>query len=242
VGILDIFGGGSPEEKARKLKPKVTQKYGDPSVRQKAITQLGDMKSPEAVRALLARFTITVEPGSIDADEKDHVFEVIKAFGQGAVEPVKDFLFRSDAASSWAVRILEALVTEEELVSICLEALRKIGNEYTRDPEKKVVLVRFLTGKSDGRIAPALVPFLEDPSDDVKLAVIASLGPLKHEGAREPLLKLLTSEETARRVKSAVVPALVESEFGVQGYREKVEQNLSDPYFVDKSGLVKKRG
>ena len=111
MGILDFFGGGSPEEKARKLKPKLGQKYGDPTVRQKAIHQLGEMKHPEAVRVLMHRFTISVEPQSIDADEKDHVFELVKAFGDVAVEPVKEFLQRSDSASSWAVRILTDLVS-----------------------------------------------------------------------------------------------------------------------------------
>ena len=44
MGILDIFGGGGGPEKALKLKSKVTQKYGDPTSRQKAIDSLGSMK------------------------------------------------------------------------------------------------------------------------------------------------------------------------------------------------------
>lgn len=242
MGILDIFGGGSPEQKAKKLKAKVTQKYGDVTARQKAINQLGEMKTPEAVRTLLARFTINVEPATVDADEKDHVFDLIKGFGQDAVPPLKEFLTKSDAASSWAVRLLQELVSEEELISIALDVLRKVGPEYTRDPEKKVVLIHFLTGKADPRIGPELVPFIEDPSDEVKLAAISALGPLKFEGAREPLLKLITDPEAARRVKAAAIPAVSQSEFGVQGYREKIEAALSDPYFVDKSGVIKKRG
>jgi HEAT repeat protein len=241
VGILDLFGG-SPEEKARKLKAKVTQKYGDPTGRQKAIAQLGEMRTPEAVRSLMARFTITVDPHTTDADEKDQVFELVKAFGQDAVAPVREFLQRIDAASSWALRLLEALLPEEDLVGVCVDTLRAAGNEYTRDPEKKTVLLRYLTAKSDPRIAPALVPFLDDPSDDVKIAAINALAPLHFEPAREPLLHLVTAPEIARRVKSAAIAALHESAFGVQGFREKMEAALSDPYFIDKSGVIKKRG
>ena len=47
MGILDIFGGKSPE-RATKLKAKVIQKYGGPEARQKAIQQLGEMEFPEA--------------------------------------------------------------------------------------------------------------------------------------------------------------------------------------------------
>jgi HEAT repeat protein len=241
VGILDIFGG-TGAEKARKLKGKVTQKYGDPTTRQKAISQLGEMKIPEAITSLLSRFTITVEPLTTDADEKEHVFELITSRGEGAVEPVKEFLRTTDSSSSWAVRLLASLLPEPELIAISTELLHRLGATYTRDPEKKLVLIHFLTGKDDPRIAPALLPFLDDMSDDVKIAAIKALAPLRYEPAREPLLNLLTAEDTARRVQTAAIAALHESGFGVQGYREKVESLLGDPYFVDKSGLIKKRG
>ena len=42
MGLFDVFGGGSGPKKAERLKGKVTQKYGDPLTRQKAISQLGD--------------------------------------------------------------------------------------------------------------------------------------------------------------------------------------------------------
>src|SRR4030081_1804196 len=90
VGILDIFGG-SEAQKVKKLKAKVTQKYGDRAVRQKAIEQLGEMNSPEAIASLLARFTITVEPLTTDADGKEHVFSLIKSRGRDSLEPVKEF-------------------------------------------------------------------------------------------------------------------------------------------------------
>jgi HEAT repeat protein len=241
LGLLDIFSSASPE-KAIKLKAKVTQKYGEPSARQKAISQLGDMKFPEAVSSLMARFTITVEPHTTDADEKEHVFQLVTGFGELAVEPVKDFLRKSDLASSWALKILLAIVPETEVIGISTELLQKLGAEYTRNPEKKVVLMNFLEGKDDPRIAPVLVPFIEDMADDVKIAALKALGPLKYEPAREPVLKLLTNPDTARRVATSAIQTLHDSGFGVQGYREKVEAMLQEPFFVDKSGVVKKRG
>jgi HEAT repeat protein len=134
------------------------------------------------------------------------------------------------------------LLAEPELIAVCVEQLQKLGATYTRDPEKKIVLIHFLTGKQDPRIAPALVAFLEDMSDDVKIASLKALSPLKFEPAREPMLKLLTAEETARRVQTAAIAALHESGFGVQGYREKVESLMPEPYFVDKAGVIKRRG
>src|SRR5690349_14922258 len=104
MALFGLFGGGSPAERARKLKPKLTQKYGDPTTRQKAIEQLGEMSDPEAVGVLLSRFGFTVDPHTIDAEEKDHVFQLVCAFKQDAVEPVKEFLRKSDVATSWGLR------------------------------------------------------------------------------------------------------------------------------------------
>jgi len=242
VGLLDMFGGGSPAQKALKLKPKISQKYGDPTVRQKAISQVAELRVPEAVQVLLSRFTIAVEPQSTDAYEKDQVFELIKEMGREAVqEPVTAFLKRTDTASSWALRILEAVMPSEELLALVVGYLQQLSGEYTRDPEKKIVLLQWVSGKSDPRIGPAAVPYLEDAFDDVKIAATKVLAPLKFEPAREPLLALLTGEETARRVQTAALATLHESEFGVQGYREKVEKLLVEPYFIDRAGVVKKR-
>ena len=241
MGLFDFLTGGSGPEKALKLKSKVTQKYGEPSTRQKALQQLGEMKYPEAVTVLLSRFTITVDPLTTDADEKEHTFELIKNFGQDAVEPVSSFLKTSDQATSWAMRILQELLAEDALMGVITDTLQHLSSRYTRDPEKKVVLLHHVQGKQDPRVAPAVLPFLEDMSDDVKIAAINVLGPLKYEPAREPLLKLLTSEDTARRVQTVALAALAESGFGVQGYQDKVQAALVEPYSLSNDGRIQRR-
>ncbi len=157
MGLFDFFGGSGPE-KALKLKPKVTQKYGDPASRQKAIQQLGEMKFPEAVSVLLSRFTLTVEPLTTDADEKEHVFELIKGFDKDAIAPIQEFLRKSDQATSWALRLLGDLLPEPEVIGICVDTLTHLSSHYTRDPEKKVVLLHHVTGKEDPRIASRRPP------------------------------------------------------------------------------------
>jgi HEAT repeat protein len=242
MGLFDLFGGGTPAEKAQRLRSKVTQKYGDPATRQKAIQQLGELNSPDAVGVLMQRFTFLVEPQTTDADEKDTVFKLICDLERQAVPPVVEFLTRSDAASSWAFKILEAILPEAEVVGIASTELERLGAAYTRDPEKKQVLLNALTGRADPRIGPAALPFLHDMSDDVKMAAIKTLASVRHEPAREPLLQLLVADDTARRVQTACLSALMEAGFPVQGYREKVEARLPEGSFVDKAGQVKKRG
>jgi HEAT repeat protein len=242
MGLFDFLGGGSPAEKAQRLKSKVTQKYGDAVNRQKAIDQLGDMGTPEAVAVLLHRFTINVDPGTTDADEKDIVFNQIVSVGKDAIPPIREFLRRQDQASSWMLKLLDGILTPTEVLEVVCDELDKIGGTYARDPEKKIVMLHYLEGKQSPRIADIALKVLEDMADDVKLSALKVLAPLKHEPAREPLLKLLTDEETGKRVQTAALNAIADSEFTVQGYREKVEARLPSGWFVDKSGAVKKRG
>ncbi len=242
MGLLDFFGGGTPADKAQRLKAKATQKYGDAATRQKALEQLAELKHPDAVPVLMNRFIFAVDPQTTDAEEKEHVFQAICELEKDAVPPVKAFLVRSDAASSWALKILVEVLPPDDVMQIVTEELQRLGANYTRDPEKKEVLIRFLEGKQDDRVGPVLVPFLNDMSDDVKMAALKTLASLKYEPAREPLLTLLVTDETAKRVQTACIATLIETGFPVTGFREKVEAKLSEGTFIDKSGAVKKRG
>jgi len=242
MGLFDFLGGGSPADKALKLKAKVTQKYGDPATRQKAIDQLGELGTPEAVAVLLHRFTFAVDPGTTDADEKDIVFNQIVTVGQSSVAPIREFLRRQDQASSWMLKLLDAILPPEEALNLVVEELTRMGGEYARDPEKKLVMLHYVEGKQHPKVGECALACLEDMADDVKIAALKALSPLKYEPAREPMLKLLTSDETAKRVQTAALNALAQSEFTVQGYREKVETRLPQGWFVDKAGAVKKRG
>lgn len=242
MGLFDFFGGGTPAEKAQKLKAKATQKYGDAETRQKALQTLIDMKHADAVPVLMQRFTFAVDPQTTDADEKQQVFESICELGAAGIPAVRTFLTKSDVASSWAVRIVDSVLPAEEVLQIVTDELKRLGAEYTRDPEKKEVLLRHLEGKQDERVGAVLVPFLHDMSDDVKMAALKTLASVKYPQAREALLELLVGDETAKRVQTACVQTLVETGFEVQGFREKVEKRLPEGHFIDRSGVVKKRG
>ncbi|MBE2254062.1 MAG: HEAT repeat domain-containing protein [Myxococcus sp.] len=242
MGLFDIFKSSTPAEKAQKLKKKVTEKYGEAQARQKAIDELVQTRSPDVLPVLMQRFTMVVDPQTTDADEKAMVFDAITAQGEQAVPKVVEFLKKNDAASSWAVKILADILEEPLVIAIALDELRRLGAEYTRDPEKKEVLLHFLEGKQHEGLAEATIALLKDMSDDVKMAALRTLGSLKDAKGREPILELLTHDETARRVQTRCVEVLAETGFPVEGFREKVEKRLAEPYFLDKSGVVKKRG
>src|SRR5512138_915180 len=94
MGLFDLFGSREEREKGalRKLAKKVTEKYGPPENRQKAIDQLGDLGTPDALGTLCLRFTVRTEPGITDDEEKETARRLLVDAGDAAVEPVEAFI------------------------------------------------------------------------------------------------------------------------------------------------------
>jgi len=265
LGILDFFGSKSGGKTAlRKQTQKITVKYGPPENRQKVIQQLADMGTPEALSVLCLRFTIHAEPGITDDEEKETVRQILVEAGEKAVGPVKEFLESHESGVSWGLRVLALLRPPEDVIGTVLLLLYRLGREYTRDPEKKLVLLSWLaehhgdlssaTGPEGDKaentqkapsldVEGAVLPLLEDFSDDVRIAATRLLArqPLS-ERTRVALIELLMRDKDNLRVRGEVLKALAEMGADVKGYRPSVEALLVEAYFLDKEGRVKRRG
>ncbi len=259
MGLFDIFSSKQVRvgNALRRLSQKLTQRYGQPEGRQKAIQQLADNGSADALRVLCMRFTIRSEPGITDDEEKETVRQILVDAGADAVQPIKDFLEKQESGVAWGLRVLAALVSAEEVVSVAVALLTRLGREYSRDPEKKLVLLSWLTehhssdplGAPGGsaispeQIEEALLPLLEDFSDDVRISATRVLARQSTtEKSRESLIQLLLRDKENARVRGEVLQALCEVGANVKGFRPSVEAMLFEPYFLDKEGHVKKRG
>ncbi|HET9595745.1 MAG TPA: HEAT repeat domain-containing protein [Anaeromyxobacteraceae bacterium] len=263
MGIFDFFGGGKGggKEGLRKQAQKITTKFGPPENRQKVIEQLAAIDSAEALGTLCLRFTIRADPGITDDEEKERVREILVEAGEKAVGPVKEFLEAQESGVSWGLRVLAALRPPPDVVGTALRLLHRLGREYTRDPEKKIVLLGWLAehhgdlsasaaaGAAPGVAADAppldeaLLPLLEDFSDDVRIAAVRVLAqqPLT-ERTRAALIELYLRDKDNARVRGEVLDALAALGADVKGYRPSVEALLAEPWFLDKEGRVKKRG
>ncbi|HEY7725603.1 MAG TPA: HEAT repeat domain-containing protein, partial [Anaeromyxobacteraceae bacterium] len=178
---------------------------------------------------------------------------------------------------SWGLRVLAQLRPAAEVKSTALALVEKAGKEYSRDPEKKLVLLSWLAehharpgasagaapspppppGGTGGGPAPqgggegadqtpeerAILPLLEDFSDDVRIAAARALARLGAGAAgREALVQLLLRDRDNARVRGEVLQALHDLGADVKGNRPSVEPLLVEPYFLDREGRVKKRG
>src|SRR5256886_17600243 len=169
MGLLDMLGMGGPAGKVRRLQKKASAKFGPAENRQGAIEELGALKTEAAVEALLLRYTFRVDPGITDDDEKARVLALLTQAGDVALGPVKRFISSRDEIS-WPLRALEGLLPEAEVVKFLVDVARKAGGEYSRVPEKKVLLLHALSAHKSSEIAPAVLPFLDDMDDEVQIA------------------------------------------------------------------------
>jgi len=249
MGIFDIFGSKDEREQGalRKLARKVTEKFGPPENRQKVIDQLGGMGTAAALQTLCLRFTVMAEPGITDQEEKEQALRWLTDAGRDAIAPVTAFIREQEGGVAWGLRALAQVARPEEVVGVVTAELARLASVYTRDPEKKLTLLAWSAehhaGAGDEAMERALLVLLEDFTDDVRIGAARALAQRPLTGpAREGLVQLLLRSTDNARVRGDVLAALHALGADVKGHRPSVEPLLVEPWYLDKDGLVKRRG
>jgi hypothetical protein len=249
MGIFDLFGSAAEREQShlKKLARKVTEKYGPPENRQKGIEQLAELGTPGALQTLCLRFTLLADPGITDQEEKESVHGHLVDAGRDAIAPLTAFLREQESGIAWGLRALAAVATPAEVLDTVVAELARLGTVYTRDPEKKLTLLAWVSEHHDGVEAAgldgALRSMLEDFSDDVRIGAARALAGLPlTEATRIGLVELLVRDAGNARVRGEVLAALHRLGASVKGFRPSVEPLLVEPWFLDKDGVVKRHG
>jgi HEAT repeat protein len=249
MGLFGLFGSKEEREQGalRKLAKRLTERYGPPENRQKVIAQLGEMGTPAALATLCLRFTVRAEPGITDDEEKQTARDLLAEAGEAAIAPIESFIREQEEGIAWGLRVLAAIAPEEKVLAVVVGELARLGKIYTRDPEKKLVLLTWLkehhAGAASADLDAALLPLLEDFSDDVRISAVRALVSVSlGEKAREALIQLLLRDRDNARVRGEVLEAMAALGADVKGHRPGVEALLVEPFFLDREGRVKKRG
>ncbi len=138
MGLFDLFASKEDRERnaLRRLVKKVTEKFGPPENRQKAIDQLGQMGTPAALGALCQRFTVRADPGITDDEEKETALRILVEAGATAAEPLRQFLREQESGIAWGLRALTGILPGEAVSRLVLAELSRLSRESSRDPEK----------------------------------------------------------------------------------------------------------
>jgi hypothetical protein len=225
-------------------KKAIKNRYGQGDDRARAIAFFQGLGGRDGHLGLLERFMVNAEPSIRDEEEKEDLFHTLVELGPEVIPAIADYLKRKDAATvpiSWPLKVLRAVAGPAEAAGVIIGALEEMGVAYTREPERKVELVAQLAELEDPRVVAAVVPFLHDHRDEVRLQALDVLTRKADEAAREPMLELLTDEESPLRLRASVADALQRLGWSVKGFRKRVEDNLPEGLGVDRSGKIKGR-
>lgn len=237
MGLFDVFkGGGGLNKHIARVGNKRAQKHE----RWESIQALANDGSEEAIRGLLTRFTIRVDPSITDGEEKNAAFLGIVQHGEAALGPVREFLESSDTLA-WPLKILKEIQGEEEITTTLLEVLSKMHTEYERDPQKKIDVIATFEERKDPRIVGAVCRFLEDMNETVRFH---SVGAIFHqdeaEQARDALTKAFLDEESVR-VRMQILDGFIERDWKLADVKEEATKKMPTGYSLGKKGEVRKK-
>lgn len=236
---LFSFFQNTPEKQVEKLRKKVKEPHGDASVRENAADRLFRMGTPQALRALLDRYTINVSPSTQDEREKEMVKSWMVDLGEPAVEPVIDFL-KNERAVYWPAQILRGILDEPEYCRIMNQILSYLWENPPATAFPKAQLIRSAEGTNSDDLTLTVEKYLADEDDDVRLAAIEYLGRCPEENTREVLLNCYIESEDRARIRLQILDDFVERGWTVKGFRPQVEETLPQEYALTREGKIKK--
>jgi hypothetical protein len=238
MGLFDVFkgGGGGLSKHVARVANKRAQKHE----RWESIQVLANDGSDEAIRALLTRFAVRVDPSITDGEEKNAAFLGVVQNGETALGPVRDFLASSESLA-WPMKILRELQSEEEVTTTLLELLSKMDTDYERDPQKKIDLIANFEECKDPRIVDAVTRFLEDMNETVRFhAAGAILAQEEAEAALEPMTKAFLAEESVR-VRMRMLDGYIDRGWKLADVKEEATKKMPPGYSLGKKGEVRKK-
>ncbi len=246
MGILDFLKPkklppGDPQ--TQKAGKRIISKNTDVQGRYGAAETLAEIGTDEAIYCLLQRFTTVIGTEIPDEDEKKFVRDRVMRFGKQSIGPVMKFLKEKEHAGM-ALEILKKLTSPEEHLDCLLELVNGFDPFFSKYPDKKRQTFVVIKEYRDPRIVEALIPFLDDDDDDIRIAVVEALvAQNDEENTREVLLQTILDSEECPRVRIAACDALANLGWKVKGFRKQISAVLPDQFYLDGKGRVlRKRG
>lgn len=251
MGLFDFFKGkgaataDAQEKTLLRHAERILDKRAMSPDRFASIEFLCRLGTEEAWRALLPRFNFTVDPTITDREEKDYILAAVAKAGEAAVGPVKEYL-RKASSVNWPIKMLRGLVKEEEFVGEMVSLLEGEDTNYQKNPERKIQAIIAIEDTADPRVAPAVLPFLDDVSEDTRFHAVRTLLAQDAPQTADALLALAAREDSMR-IKTTIADGLVERRWpGGAEAREKAAPVLSrlpnGPFAFDADGALTRPG
>ncbi|HEX3345983.1 MAG TPA: HEAT repeat domain-containing protein [Polyangiaceae bacterium] len=244
MGLFDLFK--SEKKTAKEAKTPASkwaeriEKRAQNYDRQEAIQSLADLGTPDAVEALLKRFTFHMDPSITDQEEKESAFRGILRAGTEAIEPVRAFAAKAESLA-WPMKIMKELVGDDEYVDELLRWLARWDTEYSKFVDPKVQILAALEEHKHAGVRAGVERFLEDVNEPARFHSVNAL--LAQDDVETvPALAHLLGDEESVRVRNKIAEGFSSRGWTIpEEEKQAVGKALPPPYSLDGAGHVVKR-
>lgn len=227
-----VFGLFSKEKSLQRTIDKATNKLAQQADRWSALENLRKDGSEEALYGLCRRFAIVSQKSSEDEQEKQWVVDTLVDKGEVAIGPLRRFI-KNHAQLAFALQVLGKIVPKERALEVIDEIIASEPPGYTRDPERRLDLIKWLGEWSKATAAdvvPRLAPYLKDHSEDVRYFAAEALAHHAKGDIGPQLVEALTNpEEEAGRFKRRLAELIIEHEVALGDRAAAVQAALTGP-------------
>ena len=199
MGLMSFFKPDDKKKIEGQVK-KIKEGYGQAEVRQEAMEALFKMGTPEALAAVLKRFTYVCQSLHWDGIEKKWLQDELIKTGVAALPALKEFI-HNEENTNLAFRALERMVEPQEAVALLLSALAARGPDDYRRTQSKLELIDNIGARDFADpLWVAVRPYLDDHSDDVRAKVLEIIEGWRLAAAAVDVAAVLRDESASARV------------------------------------------
>ena len=141
MGIFDFLFGGNKETQLKRHAKKVSNLNAQADEREASAQWLAEEGSPQAVAALLKRFSINYEQRMKDLNEKEYIYKLLERQGESVVEPAKEWM-RRNINFAYPIQLVKKFEGEDVMIEFLLELLTLENDDFS--PQKKLQLLSHL--------------------------------------------------------------------------------------------------
>lgn len=244
MGLFDFLGGNTDkrrEKTIQKAGQRLRNPHGQSQERNRFIDVLQEIGTPEAVKALLGRFTMRTPGSIVDEEEKRAVYDALLALGPVCEPPIVEFI-HSDPNIYWPLRALTEIGGEAKAVDVLLSGLDASEHGYNVDMDRREQLVSNLREYLDiDRALEKLMDMTRDESVEIRILAVDGLTDSDDERVPGILMERLEHVEESQRVKGTILDILADRRISMSAFRSRLTPFLGDGFFVDDTGIVQRR-
>jgi len=226
--------------KVEKLKKRLMNEHHQTGERKRAILELDQIGSEDAIYALLGRFTYHTPGSIVDEDEKQLVFDVLRRKGASAIPALEEYVV-NEKTIYWPLRTLTELAGEDRAVEILLDALDSLPDRWEQSMERMTNLVSSMRDFQHPRILERLVTLSKDEFEEIRFLSVDGLSTFEDPAAVDAIMERLLDGNETVRIKTYITDLLLERKWNVKRWKKRIGDRLPQGFFIDDTGAIQRR-